>query len=118
MRTTILKWASIGSLLLVAVFWNYAATYQAALNFIVTIAAAAVLIQAYQQSKFYWATAFLFVAVLFNPAMPAFGLSGAWSFWSIMLTLASFAISLIALRSRPLLSIASITDRNPGSQSL
>jgi hypothetical protein len=58
MRTTILKWASIGSLLLVAVFWNYAATYQGALNFIVTIAAAAVLIQAYQQSKFYWATAF------------------------------------------------------------
>jgi hypothetical protein len=35
-----------------------------------------------------------------------------------VLTAAAFAVSLTTLKSQPLLSIPSITDRNPGSESL
>jgi hypothetical protein len=36
----------------------------------------------------------------------------------VVACIAPFAISLFALKTRPLLSVASIKDRNPGSESL
>jgi hypothetical protein len=51
-------------------------------------------------------------------SMPVFRLAGGFSLSLLVLAIAPFAISLIALRPHPLLSIPSITDRTPGSQSL
>ena len=118
MRTMIVKWVSIASLLFCVMFWNSAANYQLALNVVVSVAAAVVAVQAFQAKKHPWAAGFLAIALLFNPAVPVFGLAGGVSLMFVLLATGAFAVSLTALRPRPLLSIPSITDRNPGSQSL
>lgn len=118
MRTKIVKWVSIAALLMAVVFWNSAATYQLALNVVVSMAAVVIVVQAVQAKKHNWAAGFLFIALLFNPAVPVFRLSGGMSLLLVVLSIAPFAISLVALKPQPLLSAPSITDRNPGSQSL
>lgn len=118
MHAQVMKWVSIAALLLAAMFWNSAANYQIELNLVVTIAAAVVLIQAFQVKKYRWTVAFLVIALLFNPAVPVFQLAGGLSFLLVVFAIAPFAISLVALKPHPLLSIPSITDRNPGSESL
>jgi hypothetical protein len=118
MYTKVMKWVSITALLLAVAFWNSAANYQLELNLVVSVAAAVVLIQAVQAKKYRWAAGFLAIALLFNPVVPIFRLAGAVGLSLVVLSLAPFAISLFALRPSPLMSIPSITDRNPGSQSL
>jgi hypothetical protein len=118
MHAQVMKWISIAALLLAVVFWNSASTYQIELNVVVSIAAAVVLAQAFQAKKYPWAIGFLLIALLFNPAVPVFRLAGSAGIALVVLSIAPFAISLIALRPHRLLSIPSITDRNPGSQSL
>jgi hypothetical protein len=118
MYTQVTKWVSIAGLVLAVVFWNSGANYQLELNLVVCAAAAVVLMQAFQAKKYSWAAGFLSIALLLNPAMPVFRLAGAVGFSLVVLAIAPFAISLVALKPHPLLSIPSITDRNPESQSL
>lgn len=118
MHTEVMKWVSIVTLLLAVVFWHSVSAYQGEFNIVVSVAAAAVLIQAFQAKKYPWAAGFLGIALLFNPAIPLFPLAGGFSLSLVLLAIAPFAISLVALRPHPMLSIPSITDRNPGSQSL
>jgi hypothetical protein len=116
--TQMMKWVSIAALLVAVVFWNSAANYQRELNLVVSVAAAVILAQAFQVKKYRWAACFLTIALLFNPVVPVFRLAGSAGFALVVLSIAPFAISLIALRPLPLMSIPSITDRTPGSQSL
>jgi hypothetical protein len=58
------------------------------------------------------------VALLFNPAVSVFPLPNTLGLVAIVLAAAAFAVSLTKLKSLPLLSIPSITDRNPGSEPL
>lgn len=118
MHTKALTWLSIAALLSVLAFWNSAPAFQLQLNLVVCVAATAVLIQAFQAKKYAWAAGFLATALLFNPKIPIFRLAGGVGFTLVILSIALFAISLAALRPPPLLSIPSITDRTPGSQSL
>jgi uncharacterized protein DUF6804 len=118
MHAQVMKWISIAALLLSVVFWSSASNYQMELNVVVSIAAAVVLVQAFQVKKYRWAMGFLVIALLFNPAVPVFRLAGSVGIALVVLSIAPFAISLIALRPHRLLSIPSITDRTPGSQSL
>ena len=118
MYSQMMKWVSIVGLLVAVVFWNPAANYQGELSLVVSVAAAVVLAQAFQVKKYRWAACFFVIAVLFNPALPVFRLAGVLGLALVVLSIAPFAISLIALRPHPVLSIPSITDRNPGSQSL
>jgi Family of unknown function (DUF6804) len=117
-HTQVMKWVSIAALLVAVLFWNSGANYQLELNLVVSVAAVVVLVQAFQAKKYGWAACFLVIAVLFNPALPVFRLAGGVGLALVVLSIAPFAISLIALRPHPLLSIPSITDRTPGSQSL
>ena len=118
MRTRIMTLVTIAALLLAVLFWNLAASYQLALNVVVSIAAVVITVQALQAKKYVWAAGFLGIALLFNPAVPVFRLAGGLSLFLVVLAIAPFAISLAVLKSPPLLSIPSITDRNPGSQAL
>jgi hypothetical protein len=118
MYTKVLTWLSIAALLSVLAFWNSAPAFQRQLNLVVCVAATAVLIQAFQAKKYGWAAGFLVTALLFNPAIPIFRLAGGIGLAFVILSMALFAISLAALRPPTLLSIPSITDRTPGSQSL
>lgn len=118
MHTEVMKWVSIAALALAVLFWKSAPNYQTELNIVVSIAAASVLIQAFQAKKYRWTAGFLAIAVLFNPALPVFPLVGLLGLSLVLLSIAPFAISLVALKPQTLLSIPSITDRTPGSQSL
>ena len=118
MYTEVMKWVSIVALLLAVVFWRSAARYQSELEIAVSVASTVVLIQAYQAKKYRWAAGFLGIALLFNPALPVFRFAGLLSLSLVVLAIAPFAISLVALRPHPMLSMPSITDRTPGSQSL
>ncbi len=118
MHNQVMKWFSIGALLLAVLFWKSAATYQLELNLIICVAAAFVFIQAFQARKFSWAAGFLIVALLFNPLVPVFELIGGVALSIVVLSTALFATALVVLKPHRLMSMPSITDRNPGSQSL
>jgi len=118
MYIKVLTWLSMTALVAAMAFWSDAPKFQVELNSVVTIAAAVVLIRAVQTKKYRWAVGFLGMAMLFNPAMPFFRLAGGIGLSLVVLSIALFAISLVALKPHPLLSMPSITDRNPGSQSL
>ena len=118
MHTKVLTWLSIAALLSVLAFWDSAPAFQLQLNLVICAAATAVLIQTFQAKKYRWAAGFLAMALLFNPAIPIFRLAGGVGLAFVILSMGLFAISLAALRPPPLLSVPSITDRTPGSQSL
>lgn len=113
-----MKWISIAALLLAMFFWSPGSLSQIALALVVTVGAVLVHIQAWQENEYWWAAGFLAVAILFNPALPPIRLGGGIGFSLVLLAIAPFAISLVVLKPRRLLSIPSITDRNPGSQSV
>jgi len=118
MHTKVLTWLSIAALLATLALWSSAPAFQLELNLVVSVAATVVLIHAFQARKYRWMAGFLATALLFNPAIPIFRLGGSVSLALVILSLVLFTISLAALRPPPLMSIPSITDRTPGSQSL
>jgi hypothetical protein len=119
MLTKIMKWSSIAALLLLtAVTWRSSADYRTVLAALVVCAGAiVVLVQSVGAGKYIWAAAFLAISVLFNPALPI-SLPRNTSVILDLVSLVLFAVSLAALKVTPRLSIASITDRTPGSESL
>jgi Family of unknown function (DUF6804) len=115
MLTKIMKWVSIGVLLLAGL--RLASSYKVLLEFVVCVSGLLVVTQAVRAGKYIWATGFLAIAVLFNPVVPI-PLSGKISLWLNWVCIAAFLTSLAALRRQPILSIPSITNRTPGSESL
>ena len=116
MLTKIVKWISIVALLL-ALFWQAFAESRRLLQFAVLAGAVAVLVQAIRAGKYVWIGLLVAVASIFNPVRP---MSFSPSVFLILdaLTLVLFMVSLRGLETRRRLSIASITDRTPGSESL
>jgi hypothetical protein len=127
MSIQIVKWVSIIALLSAVLFWNSVVTFQLALNLFVCMAAAVVTLQAFQAGKGAWVSAFGVIAVLFgafgvaalvNPEQPAMRLGGWFGVLLVVASIAAFAGSLTSLKPVQLRSMASITDRNPGSLAL
>jgi hypothetical protein len=118
MRTRLVKCLCTGVLFVAFGLWRLIANYESPIRVVVCAGAAVVAVQAFRAARHRWTTTFLVIAFLFNPAIPVFPLSGGLGLFTIVLAAGAFAVSLAALKSQPLLSIASITDRNPGSESL
>ncbi len=121
MLTKIMKWVTMAALLTAALLWRSAANSQFTqflLGCIVCLGACVVLMQAGRAKKYVWAGGFAVIALLFNPLAPVLPFEGAWGRWLVLLSILPFAVSLAALKAQPLLSIPSITGRNPGSESL
>jgi len=116
MFTLIMKSASVVVLLL-ALLFPPSAGYLIGLQFAVCLGACIVFSQALQSRKAAWALSFAAVAILFNPVLPVV-LSRNYSVVLDCLSLGLFGGSLPFLKSPLQLSIASITDRTPGSESL
>ncbi len=76
MLTNIVKWVSIAALLLAAMSWRSAANSQLLLDFVVCMGAIVMVMQAVRAMEYGWATGFVAIALLFNPAVPAFRPSG------------------------------------------
>ena len=116
MPTKIIKWSAIAALLggsLARSLPNLGVVSQ----FLVSAAAIVVIVQAGNMGRYVWMSLFIIVAALFNPVFPI-----AYSNYVFALV-SSFAMllfffSLELLRPRVRLSIPSITDRMPGSESL
>jgi hypothetical protein len=126
-RIQIVKWVSIAALVLAIAFWSSATNYQSALSLFVSMAAGVVAFQAYQARRNRWFMGFvtiaavfgvLAVAALIDPTDPTLRLDGMTGILLVLAAIAAFATSLAKLKPTPLLSIASITDRNPGSRAL
>ena len=118
MRTRLVKWLCIAVLFVAFVSWRSMADYELAFRVVGCAGAAVLAFQAFRAARRRWMAGFLVIAFLFNPAIPPFRLAGGLGLLAIVLAAASFAVSLTALKSQPLLSLPSITDRNPGSESL
>jgi hypothetical protein len=115
MLTTILKYVAMAALL-TGMFW-LPANLRSYLDFVITAAAVLVLVQAVNFRKYAWAAIFVLVACVFNPVQPiGFSFSVLVALRVISATL--FAVSLVAVRTSPRMTIASITQANPRTQSL
>lgn len=120
MLTNGMKWLSVAAILFLLLLLpriSYAGypTMVAALT--VWAGAVVVMVQAARSGRYVWMSLFLLVAVIFNPALPVMLSRSAFLVLDLG-TLAMFGLSLVLLQSAPRLSIASITDRTPGSLSL
>ena len=106
--TRIMKWASIAVLLL-GLLVRSSASYRLVLELVVCVAALAVVAQAFRTGKYLWGAGFASIAVLFNPVAP-FTLSGRTFLWLDLACVATFALSLAALKTKPRLSISGIIN--------
>jgi len=114
--TKIMKWISIAALL-VSLFWRPFGEHRTVLQFAVWVGAVVVFVQALRAGKYFWIGAYFAVAGLFNPIRPV-AFSPSMFLILDAITLVLFLVSLDRLETKPRLSIASITDRTPGSEAL
>jgi len=117
MITKLMKWIAIAALFL-ALFWQPFAENRILLQYVVWAGAIVVFAQAVRARKYIWIGLFLAVAGLFNPIRPV---ALAANIFLVLdaITMVLFMVSLgRGLEMKPRLSIASITDRTPGSESL
>jgi hypothetical protein len=116
MLTKVTKWSAIAALI-GGTLSRSLPEIGLVLQFAVAAAAVIVLKQAATMRRYVWMALFLLVACLFNPVFPipfSNYVSGVVTTFAILL----FFFSLELLKPKPRLSIASITDRMPGSESL
>lgn len=116
MITKFMKWLSIGALLL-GLLLRSSGTYRIVLELVVCVAALAVVAQAFRSGKYLWGAGFVSVAVLFNPVAP-FALSGSTFLWLDLACALTFALSLAALKTRPLFSMQGIIHPARRTESL
>ncbi len=116
MLTKIMKWVAIVALLL-AVLRLPMADYRILLGIVVCVSGLLIALQSIHDGRYYWATGFFVMAILFNPVVP-FGLSQMVSIGLDWLGLAVFLASLIVLKQKPISSLPSITNPLPPSESL
>jgi membrane-bound ClpP family serine protease len=112
----LMKWIAIVALLL-ALFWHPFAESRRLLQFAVMAGAVAVVVQAFRAGRYVWVGMFLAVVGLFDPIRPV-ALSPSVFLCLNAITLVLFMVTLGRSVMKPRLSIASITDRTPGSESL
>jgi hypothetical protein len=111
-----MKWLSLTALVL-GLFWGSSAAIRIGVGLVVFAAALVVTAQALRTGKHFWWVAFIALAVLFNPITPL-TLSHQMYLGLDCASIALFLASLLFLGWQPILSMPSITDRTPGSESL
>ncbi len=116
MLTIIMKSVAVATLL-AGVFLRLPPNLRDYVGFVVTAAAVFVLIQAVILRKYVWAGAFLGVVCIFNPLQPV-GFSLTTLAVLEVMSACLFAISLYSVRTRPRMTIASITEASPRTESL
>jgi hypothetical protein len=116
MLTTIMKYVAIATLL-AGLFWQFVPNARTYLDFLIAAGAVFVVVQAISLRKYWWVAGFGAITFLFNPIRPL-----EFSFRTTValqiLTAAVFAVSLQLLKTSPRMTIASITETNPGTESL
>ena len=116
MFSKMMKWFSVVALLL-ALFWRPSTSFQVMLGILICVSALLVVTQAVRAGKYIWALGFAAMAVLFNPVVPV-GLSRSSFLWLDAICIVTFLLSLVALRTRPVLSIPGIIQPHRRIESL
>ena len=116
MFVRIMTWICVVSLF-PTVIWPPSGVYRVLLEFVVCVGAVAVVVRAVRERNHALITAFVAVAVLFNPVLRV-PLSRGISLWLAIFSVAMFLASLAVFQTEPRLSIPSITGCTPGSESL
>jgi Family of unknown function (DUF6804) len=117
MATKMSKWCAIAALLTLVVLWRSSDSRTLIAGFLVCAAAVVTMVQATRVRKYVWILVFLAVTVLFNPLVPL--LFSRTVFLMLYLgCLTTFLLSLRMAVPTARLSMASITGRTPGSESL
>ena len=114
----IMKWVSLAALVLAIGVRQFATNYSVLPQLVIFVGACVIALQGIHEKKYGWAAAFAAIAILFNPVLILVPIQTVAFFVLVAACIATFAFSLIAVKATPLLSIPSITDRNPGSESL
>lgn len=116
MGTLIMKCTAILSLL-IATGVKPTINLQILLTFIICASGVAVGTQAVRAKKYVWAAVFFSIALFFNPIF-TIQPSDALHFGVSAACVVAFVLSLFLLKNVPTRTIASITEQNPGSDSL
>ena len=116
MTPRIITFGAIAALL-VSVASSESPSYRVLLAFIVTVGAIAVLTQATRTKNPAWVVLFTAAAILLNPTFTG-ALRNSVYLWTDLACLMAFSAALLSLKNQPVLSMASITDRTPGSESV
>ena len=116
MFTKIMKLVCAGVLLLTA-FWVASPGVKILLDILICVGAITVATEAAARPKYLWAIGFVAISLLFNPIAPV-ALSRNLFLVLNVACLLTFLFSLRTLKGQPVLSIPSITNRTPGSESL
>ncbi len=116
MLTKILKCCSVIALLATVVL-RPSGGYALSTQFLICAAAITAVVESWKTGKPAVAIIFMLVAIGFNPVFPV-PMSQRIFLGTTTLALGVFTVSLATFRSQPRLSMASITDRTPGSESL
>jgi hypothetical protein len=116
MLTKAMTWLSVAALVL-AVISRSSLRDLGITGLVICAGAVVVLIRAVRLRERYWTAGLIVMALLFNPVIPL-PVSSTMILGLELACILAFLASLFALRMHPLLSMPSITDRTPGSESL
>jgi Family of unknown function (DUF6804) len=116
MITKALKWTAIAALT-GGLLWRSSEVYSTLLQFVVSVVATVVIVQAAAMRRYVWMSLFLLAVSLFNPVLPLVLSRSIYGLVSL-LTALLFFFSVELLQPKRRLTIASITSRGPGSESL
>ena len=112
----ILKCCSVVALLAMIIL-HLSAGYALMTQFLVCAAAIMATVESFQSGNPVPAVVFVVLAIAFNPVLPL-GMSRGLFLGTATIALGMFMVSILTFRPQPRLSMASITDRTPGSVSL
>jgi len=98
-------------------YFGVSPNYEELLSFLVCVAALVVVGQAIQLKNYIWILIFLAICALFNPVFPV-TMSRNVHLTANLVCAGLFATSILLLKTLPRMSVLSITDRTPGSESL
>jgi hypothetical protein len=104
-----ISWISVVTLA-AGVFLASSANYRIALEFVVCLAAASIIVQALHARKHEWAAAFSVIALLFNPIVPI-ALPDLTLRWLAVPCIGVFMASLLYVKTIPRPAIISIAAR-------
>ncbi len=126
MLTAIMKWLSIGVLLL-GFFENLPVGsqewsvrnggYLELFNMLVCLSALLLVTEGFRGHKYFWASGFVAIAVLFNPIVPV-TLPRKMFLGLDSVCILTFLVSLALSKRQPMLTVPSITSGSPRSESL
>jgi hypothetical protein len=117
MSTRTMGWIQLAMPPLLLALWSPPPDYGILVQAVICAAACAVALQFRELGRYFLATAFAGIAVLFNPIAPVM-LSRAAFLWVSWISVGMFVVALVRLKNREPVHIASIADAIKRSESV